>query len=134
MEAQLNGMQGRDPDTGRRRCKSGKEAKPDESLRQKDPATVYALENSPPKGYRRCKVVSWVVPSSQKLSANKTEITRFREIIHRSMAICELNDVPEVYGVSYLPGAVIDPGQWIENSDATTMTINFQAEVQAGIV
>lgn len=95
---------------------------------------TYSVANASEDFVKIPVVVSWIQKSSQGLVTNKTAITRFREIIHRSMAICELSEVPEVYSVSFLPGAVIDPSQWIENSDATNMTVNLIAEVQAGII
>ncbi len=95
---------------------------------------TYSISNASEDFVKIPVVLSWIQKSSQGLTTNKTEILRFREIVHRSMAICELSEIPEVYGVSFMPGAVIDPSQWIENSDATNMTVNFLAEVQAGII
>lgn len=80
-------------------------------------------------------VVSWVMQQevSQSIVASKTNILRFREILENSMAVIDAVEIPEVDQITYLPGAVIDPSQWIEGSDATTTTINFWAEVYQGV-
>ncbi len=58
MELQINGQQGRDlASTRGAEGANLEQAKPDETLRQKDPVTASTLESLIPLRHRRCKVL-----------------------------------------------------------------------------
>lgn len=117
-------------------------AKLETVLRNADPdEAVYYLPA--PEGYRVADnaynsirfpvVVSLLKRSRQTLSKGFTDVLRYREKLQGSISACELADVPEVHTIDFQPGAVIDPAQWLDDFDASNLTIVCTAELPAGV-
>lgn len=72
-----------------------------------------------------------LIESGQNLHAGLEDILHYRELMH--LGIEQLNDVPEVHDTIIQPGAIVDPGRWVQNYDASILTVICESEQRRGI-
>lgn len=133
------------PDDDGLHCVTKVGAKLETVVRQADPkAAVYYIPSS--ETYFRLDnshdtvrlpvVVALFRQSSQTLKKGFSEVLWYRELMHRAHSACGARGLglPEVHTIELQPGAVIDPGRWLQDYDASIMTFTCVSEQQAGLV
>lgn len=94
----------------------------------------YTLADNQFDSVRYPVLVVLLTESGQSLVSGLDDTLLYRELIHRGMSACNLLDVPEVHSVVLQPGAIVDPGRWVQNYDASVTTFICQSEQHSGIV
>ena len=78
-------------------------------------------------------VVILISKSGQRLYDGLQEILRWRQLMHANMGRCAQLGMPEIHSMDIRPGAVVDPNRWLENYDASVLTIIGNSERPHGL-